>query len=98
MPLTGTIEVRQATDEIESVFYPYLPGQVEESFSEEFDSFTPRFTLTYPPMMTSRSTATSPRAPSDGGFNDSGSPEISYDEEEAWNYEVGVEATILDGR
>ena len=44
--LTGTIEVRQATDEIESVFYPYLPGQVEESFSEEFDSFTPRFTLT----------------------------------------------------
>mgnify|MGYP001333356774 CR=1 FL=1 len=33
-----------------------------------------------------------------GGFNDSGSPKIAYDEEEAWNYEVGAKVTILDGR
>ena len=96
--LTGTIEVRQATDEIESVFYPYLPGQVEESFSEEFDSFTPRFTLTYLANDDLTFYGNVAKGTKPGGFNDSGSPEISYDEEEAWNYEVGAKVTILDGR
>ena len=96
--LTGTVEVRQATDEIESVFYPYLPGQVEESFSEEFDSFTPRFTLTYLASDDLTVYGNIAKGTKPGGFNDSGSPKIAYDEEEAWNYEVGVKARILDGR
>ena len=96
--MTGTIEIRQATDEIESVFYPYLPGQVEESFSEEFDSFTPRFTLTYLANNDLTFYGNVAKGTKPGGFNDSGSPKIAYDEEEAWNYEVGAKVTILDGR
>ena len=96
--LTGTVEVRQATDDIESVFYPYLPGQETETFSEEFDSFTPRFTLTYLASDSLTVYGNIAKGTKPGGFNDSGSPKIAYDEEEAWNYEVGVKTTILNGR
>ena len=96
--LTGTVEVRQATDEIENIFYPFQPGQVEESFSEEFDSFTPRFTLTYLASDDLTVYGNIAKGNKPGGFNDSDSPKVAYDEEEAWNYEVGVKARILDGR
>jgi iron complex outermembrane receptor protein len=96
--LTGTVEVRQATDDIESVFYPYLPGQETETFSEEFDSFTPRFTLTYLASDSLTVYGNIAKGTKPGGFNDSGAPKIAYDEEEAWNYEVGVKTTILNGR
>lgn len=96
--LTGTVEVRQATDKIEDIFYPFQPGQVEESFSEEFDSFTPRFTLTYLASDDLTVYGNIAKGNKPGGFNDSDSPKVAYDEEEAWNYEVGVKARILDGR
>ncbi len=96
--LTGTVEVRQATDDIESVFYPYLPGQETETFSEEFYSFTPRFTLTYLASDSLTVYGNIAKGTKPGGFNDSGAPKIAYDEEEAWNYEVGVKTTILNGR
>ena len=96
--LTGTVEVRQATDDIESVFYPYLPGQETETFSEEFDSFTPRFTLTYLASDSLTVYGNIAKGTKPGGFNDSGAPKIAYDEEEAWNYEVGVKTSILNGR
>jgi len=96
--LTGTVEVRQATDDIESVFYPYLPGQETETFSEEFDSFTPRFTRTDVASDSLTVYGNIAKGTKPGGFNDSGAPKIAYDEEEAWNYEVGVKTTILNGR
>lgn len=96
--LTGTVEVRQATDKIEDIFYPFQPGQVEESFSEEFDSFTPRFTLTYLASDDLTVYGNIAKGNKPGGFNDSDSPKVAYDEEEAWNYELGVKARILDGR
>ena len=96
--LTGTVEVRQATDEIENIFYPFQPGQVEETFSEEFDSFTPRFTLTYLASDDLTFYGNIAKGNKPGGFNDSDAPKVAYDEEEAWNYEVGVKARILDGR
>lgn len=98
--LTGTIEVRQATDKIEATYYNYTPfttGAAAE-FEEEFDSFTPRFTLTWLASDDTTVYGNMSKGTKPGGFNDPGTDQTSYDEEEAWNFEVGVKQRILNGR
>ena len=95
--LTGTIEVRHATDKIESDYlsYAFTSG---DKFEEEFDSFTPRFTLTWVPSDSTTIYGNVAKGTKPGGFNDPGTDQVSYDEEEAWNFEVGVKKRILGGR
>ena len=95
--LTGTIEVRQATDKIEAEYlnYAFVSG---DKFEEEFDSFTPRFTLTWVPSDSTTVYGNVAKGTKPGGFNDPGTDQVSYDEEEAWNFEVGVKKRIFGGR
>ena len=95
--LTGTIEVRQATDKIEAQYldYAFTTG---DKFEEEFDSFTPRFTLTWVPSDSTTIYGNVAKGTKPGGFNDPGTDQVSYDEEEAWNFEVGVKKRIFGGR
>ena len=95
--LTGTIEVRHATDKIEADYlsYAFTSG---DKFEEEFDSFTPRFTLTWVPSDSTTIYGNVAKGTKPGGFNDPGTDQVSYDEEEAWNFEVGVKKRILGGR
>jgi outer membrane receptor protein involved in Fe transport len=95
--LTGTVEVRQATDKIEADYlsYAFTAG---DKFEEEFDSFTPRFTLTWVPSDSTTIYGNVAKGTKPGGFNDPGTDQVSYDEEEAWNFEVGVKKRLFDGR
>ena len=96
--LTGTIEMRHATDKIENTYYGYLPFSADTTFEEEFDSFTPRFTLTWLASDDTTVYGNISKGTKPGGFNDPGTDKTSYDEEEAWNFEVGVKKRILGGR
>jgi iron complex outermembrane receptor protein len=96
--LTGTVEVRHATDKIKSTYYGYLPFSADTTFEEEFDSFTPRFTLTWIASDETTVYGNISKGTKPGGFNDPGTDQVAYDEEEAWNFEVGVKKRILDGR
>ena len=96
--LTGTVEVRHATDKIESTYYGFLPFSADTTFEEEFDSFTPRFTLTWLASDNTTVYGNVSKGTKPGGFNDPGTDQTSYDEEEAWNFEVGVKQRILNGR
>ncbi len=96
--LTGTVEVRHATDKIKSTYYGYLPFSADTTLEEEFDSFTPRFTLTWIASDETTVYGNISKGTKPGGFNDPGTDQVAYDEEEAWNFEVGVKKRILDGR
>ena len=95
--LTGTIEVRHATDKIESDYrgFAFTPGA---TFEEEFDSFTPRFTLTWVASDTTTVYGNLSKGTKPGGFNDPGTDQTTYDEEEAWNFELGLKKRIMEGR
>ena len=96
--LTGTVEVRYAEDEIEATYYAYIPGRSDTTFEETFDSFTPRFTLTWQASDAMTVYANVSMGNKPGGFNDPGTDKTAYDEEEAWNYEVGVKQRVFGGR
>lgn len=93
----GTAEVRFAEDKKSADFFPYLPFQTTVSEEETFDSVTPRFTLTYFASDDLTIYGNIAKGNKPGGFNDPGAPVTAYDEEEAWNYEVGFKSTWRDG-
>lgn len=95
--LEGTVELRYAEDEIGNK--KTVPSTV--LIEQKFDTWSPRFTLTYkfsPEIMLYANVAQGnkpgvinpdPRFP----------PEIRFaDEESSWNYEIGSKNTLLDGR
>ena len=95
--LTGTIEMRYATDKIDAEYlsYAFTAG---DQFDEEFNSFTPRVTLTWVADENTTVYGNIAKGNKPGGFNDPGTDKVAYDEEEAWNFEVGLKKRILGGR
>lgn len=95
--LEATVELRYAEDEIGN--RKTIPTDV--LIEQKFDTWSPRFTLTYkftPDVMVYANVAQGnkpgvinpdPRFP----------PEIRFaDEESSWNYELGTKASLFDGR
>ena len=104
----ATLEARWATDDVNLQVHP--PGDrssVIGDYDEEFSSFNPRATLGYRPNEDTNIYLNISKGSKPGGFNGAvplsatGGPDESfraYEEEEAWNYEVGYKARLLDGR
>lgn len=65
------------------------------AFDDVFDSFTPKFTLTYKWAGDASTYLSASKGFRSGGFNASGS---SFDPESLWNYEFGTKAVMLNGR
>ncbi|WP_405230338.1 TonB-dependent receptor domain-containing protein [Lentisalinibacter sediminis] len=107
--LRGTAEVRHARDEISTVTEPGSADGVE--LSESFTSTTPRFTLSYDVNEDLMVYGNVAKGVKPGGLNtalqDASIPPeerarlagfSSFDEEEAWNYEIGVKGSSFDDR
>ena len=104
----ATLEARWATDDVSLVVHP--PGDrsaVRGQYDEEFSSVNPRATLRYSPNEESNLYLNISKGSKPGGFNTNvplgatgGGDESfrAYEEEEAWNYEVGYKARLMDGR
>ena len=103
--LTGTVELRYSEDDITAT---NAAGLV---LNETFDSVTPRVTLTWHQSEEVNYYGSFAQGTKPGGFNaDVLSPNvppdeqerlsnfIAFDEEEAWNYELGTKRIMLDGR
>lgn len=74
---------------------PVLPGAVDLSVDRSFSQVTPQAAISYrvtPDLMTYFSFAGGFKA---GGFNPQGP--VSYEEEQSWNYEIGVKGRALNG-
>jgi outer membrane receptor protein involved in Fe transport len=100
--LRGTFEARYASEKLTREEFTYYPapffapsggGKVDETF----DSVTPRASLTWLSSDTITVYASVAKGNKPGGFNALNAPQVAYDEEEAWNYELGVKATLMDG-
>ncbi len=100
--LTGTIEARYAREKLSREEYTYFPppffapsggGKAEATF----DSVTPRATLTWLTSDDLTVFASVAKGNKPGGFNAFNAPEVTYDEETAWNYELGFKSTWMDG-
>ena len=100
--LRGTLEARYARETLAREEYSYNPppffaptggGMAEETF----DSVTPRASLTWVGSDRLTVYASVAKGNKPGGFNAFNAPQVAYDEEEAWNYEVGVKTMLLDG-
>ena len=102
---TGTVELRWSEDDITD---RNSAGLV---LNETFDSVTPRVTLAWNQREGVNYYGSISQGTKPGGFNagvlgtDVPPAEqarlanfVTYDEEEAWNYELGTKRTVLDGR
>ena len=97
-----------ATDDVSLKVHP--PGDrtsITGEYDDEFSSFNPRATLSYRPNEDTNIYLNVSKGSKPGGFNGSvplsatGGPDESfraYEEEEAWNYEVGYKVRLMDGR
>ena len=104
----ATLEARWATDDINlQVHPPGDRGTVIGDYDEEFSSVNPRGTLSYRPNDNTNIYLNVSKGSKPGGFNGAvplgatGGPDESfraYEEEEAWNYEVGYKGRFLEGR
>ncbi len=93
--LTASVELRAARDELE------LEALGGIDLSEEYDSLNPRFTLDYQVNEEVLLYGLVARGNKPGGFNPDNrlDPGLrSFDEETAWNYEIGAKTEWLDGR
>ncbi|MGI9343606.1 MAG: TonB-dependent receptor [Gammaproteobacteria bacterium] len=109
---TATAELRYAEDEIKarSVTYANSPTPGADRFTpaeKTFESTTPRVTLTYRANDNVNIYGNIAKGTKPGDINSSvptlpnGDPDLSkrfVDEEEAWNYELGVKSRVLEGR
>jgi outer membrane receptor protein involved in Fe transport len=105
---SGTVELRWAEDEVSlKSIANDGSGTVNESYSEVFSSFTPRFTLAYQNNDTTNYYVTIAKGINPGDFNEDvpvlpdGSPDESYravDEEELWSYELGMKGQWWEQR
>ena len=104
----ATLEARWATDDIKVRIYDTRDiNQLNSEHSTEFDSFNPRFTLSYRPDDNTNLYLNISNGSKPGTFNSQvptgadGQPDESFravDEEEAWNYELGYKGRLMDGR
>ena len=105
---SATLEARWATDDVNLQVHPRgNRSAVIGEYDEEFSSANPRATLSYRPDEDTNIYLNVSKGSKPGGFNDNvplganGGPDESfraYQEEEAWNYEVGYKARLLQGR
>jgi outer membrane receptor protein involved in Fe transport len=102
---TAGAELRWAQDEVTVTSIPV--GLPEVAYEEDFDSLTPRFTLSWRATDATMYYANISKGVKPGDFNSrvpalpSGAPDESYravDEETAWNYEIGVKSLLWDKR
>jgi iron complex outermembrane recepter protein len=92
--LTVTGELRVAREEIEQV----SPTRTQTA---EFDATLPRVIVDFKLNEDVLLYAIGAKGNKPGGFNGNVNLPValqSYDEEEAWNYELGAKTTLLDGR
>ena len=92
--LSVTAEVRYAEDRLE-----LAAGATTPALKQTFASTTPRVTLSYAAQEDLLIYGVVAKGNKPGGFNsDQRLPGdlVAYDEETAWNYEVGVKTTIAD--
>jgi len=102
--LTGTVELRWAQDDIEAT------GS-DGTLDETFDSVTPRVTLRWAESDTATIYSSIALGNKPGGFNDdllgSDVPQnerdrlsgfLSFEEEEAWNFELGTKRELIADR
>ena len=104
----ATLEARWATDDTQVRIYNTNDiNQLNSEHSAEFDSFNPRVTLSYRPDEATNLYLNVSKGSKPGTFNNQvpigpdGQPDESFravDEEEAWNYEAGYKARLMDGR
>lgn len=102
---TAGLELRWAEDDVTVTRLPV--GEPGVAYRAEEDALTPRLTLSWQPFDTTTVYVNLSRGTKPPDFNTrvparpDGSPDESYrtvDEESAWNYEVGVKASLLDRR
>jgi outer membrane receptor protein involved in Fe transport len=92
--LTMTGELRVATDEIKQV-------SLTRTQTAEYDATLPRFIVDYKLNEDLLLYGIAAKGNKPGGFNGNVNLPLdlqSYDEESAWNYELGAKSTLLDGR
>lgn len=100
---TGTAELRWSEDDVTDAA---VNGA---SLNEKFEAVTPRVTLRYRQSDNGSIYGSVSKGTKPGGFNGSvlTAPEadrarllpyLSYDESQAWNYELGAKYTLLNGR
>ncbi|MGY6663245.1 MAG: TonB-dependent receptor [Glycocaulis sp.] len=94
--LTGTAEVRIAEEELT------LTGSAANfDLSATYRSTNPRFTLAYQANDFTMLYASAARGNKPGGFNADvrlAPDQLSYGEESAWNYEIGIKSDLFDQR
>jgi outer membrane receptor protein involved in Fe transport len=101
---TASLEGRYSEEEIDTVITDSSAGQTPRSVvpgSATFTSFLPRATLNYRLADTSILYAVAGKGSKPGGFN--AAPAIAagiptYDEQDAWSYELGLKNTLWDGQ
>ncbi|GGH03782.1 MAG TPA: hypothetical protein DF715_05945 [Oceanicaulis sp.] len=94
--LTGTAEVRIAEEEL-----TLQGGASNFDLSATYRSTNPRFTLAYQADDFTMLYASAARGNKPGGFNADvrlAPDQLSYGEETAWSYEVGVKSDLFDQR
>jgi iron complex outermembrane receptor protein len=108
----ASLEARWSEDNISVTNYGNLGGfnrgPVLESFSEKFDSFTPRVTVSYAPNDDTNYFVSVAQGNKPGNFNSNvptdpatGLPDESFravEEEDATTLEIGYKASLMDGR
>jgi len=99
--LTLTVEARYAEDEITVEQRNVGTGELEQRNNATFDNFTPRFTAVWSLTDDLNLYGNIAKGTKPGTFNDATECpelEVEVDEEQAWNYEIGLKGTALDGR
>jgi iron complex outermembrane receptor protein len=99
--LTLTAEARWAEDEITVEQRNPTTGNVEQFNNATFDNLTPRFTAVWSINDDLNLYGNIAKGTKPGTFNDSDEcPDLAVevDEEEAWNYEIGLKGTAFDDR
>ena len=93
----ASVEVRYADEDQDLVGTGLTSGVTG---SQSFDYVTPRFTLEFASSDNMLWYASIARGVKVGGFNANaaGLPELTFDEESNWTYELGVKAALLNNR